>query len=155
MELAESLYQRGFLSYPRTETDTFKEGTDLVGLIRLQTPDRQWGSYAQNLLDGAFLHPRDGGHDDGAHPPIHPTKPPDGLTGDDLRVYEFVARHFLACCSKDGQDGEEDGPHCEARARTTHGTKDREQARRLTLGLRCRFRCIFSLSLSLVSRVSP
>ena len=29
MDIAEKLYQRGYLSYPRTETDKFKEGFDL------------------------------------------------------------------------------------------------------------------------------
>ena len=29
MKLAEELYQSGFISYPRTETDSFDEGYDL------------------------------------------------------------------------------------------------------------------------------
>jgi DNA topoisomerase-3 len=104
MEIAESLYQRGYISYPRTETDSFKEGTDLENLIRIQINDQRWGAYAQQLVDARFLYPRNGGHDDGAHPPIHPTRTPDGLANsDDLRVYEFITRHFLACCSHDGQ----------------------------------------------------
>jgi len=32
MDIAEKLYQRGYLSYPRTETDKFKEGFDLQAL---------------------------------------------------------------------------------------------------------------------------
>lgn len=28
------------------------------------------------------------------------------LSGNDARVYEFVVRHFLACCSKDAQGHE-------------------------------------------------
>lgn len=37
----------------------------------------QWGLYAQRLLDpeaGLWRNPGSGGHDDKAHPPIHPTK---------------------------------------------------------------------------------
>ncbi len=36
-----------------------------------------WGSYAQRLLDtgaGLWRNPSNGGRDDKAHPPIHPTK---------------------------------------------------------------------------------
>lgn len=36
-----------------------------------------WGSYAQRLLhpeEGLWKNPSGGGHDDKAHPPIHPTK---------------------------------------------------------------------------------
>ena len=106
MELAEALYQRGYLSYPRTETDKFKEGTDLHGLIRAQLPDGRWGQYAQGLLDGGFQWPRDGGHDDSAHPPIHPVKPGADLQGDEARLYEFVARRFLGCCSRDALGNE-------------------------------------------------
>ena len=94
---------KGFISYPRTETDKFKEGTDLQGLIQLQAAHPQWGGFANELLGGGFQWPRDGGHDDSAHPPIHPTKAGDGLGGDDARLYELVARRFLACCSKDAE----------------------------------------------------
>ena len=104
MDIAEKLYQRGFISYPRTETDKFKEGTDLQHLIQVQTNDREWGAYANSLLMGGFCYPRDGGHDDSAHPPIHPTKPPEGLNQQENQVYDFIARHFLACCSKDGTE---------------------------------------------------
>lgn len=52
------------------------------------------------LLEGEFQWPGDGGHDDKAHPPIHPTKFTDSFqSSDHSRVYEFVVRHFLACCS--------------------------------------------------------
>lgn len=43
-----------------------------------------WGSYAQRLLDpasGLWRNPRNGGHDDKAHPPIHPTKFSSGESG--------------------------------------------------------------------------
>ncbi len=53
------------------------------------------------LLDGEFKWPRKGKNNDKAHPPIHPTKHTDTLQGDDRRVYEFVSRRFLACCSED------------------------------------------------------
>ena len=88
-------------SYPRTETDSFKEGTDMQALIQLQTADPQWGGFASMLLTGGFQYPSDGGHDDGAHPPIHPTKPPLNLNPQEQMVYEYIARHFLACCSRD------------------------------------------------------
>lgn len=43
-----------------------------------------WGEYAQRLLDpgaGLWRNPGNGGHDDKAHPPIHPTKFSAGETG--------------------------------------------------------------------------
>lgn len=42
-----------------------------------QTGHPAWGPYAQRLLEpegGLWRNPGNGGHDDKAHPPIHPTK---------------------------------------------------------------------------------
>lgn len=102
-QVAEKLYQRGFLSYPRTETDQFDAQFDFKTLIEKQRNDADWGSYANQLLDnhGAFDRPRNGQKNDKAHPPIHPTAHANGLTGDDKVVYEYVVRRFLAGCSKD------------------------------------------------------
>ncbi|KAJ8552498.1 hypothetical protein ON010_g10050 [Phytophthora cinnamomi] len=108
MKAAESLYNKGFISYPRTETSKFKEGTDLMSLVRLHENHQQWGNYVtQQLLDGGkYEAPRHGNSDDQAHPPIHPTKCVDVNTLSDpneKKVYEFVTLHFLACCSRDAK----------------------------------------------------
>ncbi|KAK4754207.1 hypothetical protein SAY87_002311 [Trapa incisa] len=77
MKVAEELYQAGFISYPRTETDSFSARTNLQAIVQEQLEHPVWGSYAQQLLDpgsGLWRNPSNGGHDDKAHPPIHPTK---------------------------------------------------------------------------------
>jgi DNA topoisomerase-3 len=107
MTVAESLYQRGILSYPRTETNFFKEGFELHTLIADHRGHSQWGNFAHRLLDdNLFEWPKAGGKDDQAHPPIHPTKCVElaSLGNDEERnIYEMVTRHFLACCSKDAR----------------------------------------------------
>uniref|UniRef100_A0AAV1UJH4 DNA topoisomerase n=1 Tax=Peronospora matthiolae TaxID=2874970 RepID=A0AAV1UJH4_9STRA len=108
MKAAESLYNKGLISYPRTETSAFKTGTDLMGLVRLHENHHQWGNYVTGqLLDGGkYDAPRHGNSDDQAHPPIHPTKSVDTntlLDPNEKKVYEFVALHFLACCSRDAK----------------------------------------------------
>jgi len=47
-----------------------------------------------------------GKKNDKAHPPIHTTAHAGNLTGNDKRVYEFITRRFLACCSKDAEGHE-------------------------------------------------
>jgi DNA topoisomerase-3 len=105
MNTAERLYQRGIISYPRTETDSFANTFDLKGLIDMHRQSNTWGPYAVQLLDGGgFTMPRNGKSNDEAHPPIHPTKsvPLDSLqSNDEKAIYEFISRHFLACCSAD------------------------------------------------------
>ncbi|XP_077229660.1 topoisomerase 3alpha isoform X2 [Tasmannia lanceolata] len=84
MKVAEDLYQAGFISYPRTETDSFSVNTDLHTIVREQEGHPLWGSYAQLLLDpeaGLWRNPGNGGHDDKAHPPIHPTRFSPGESG--------------------------------------------------------------------------
>jgi DNA topoisomerase-3 len=105
MAVAEGLYQKGFISYPRTETDQFDKGMDLRALVEKQVQDNRWGRFAQNLVNGAFKQPRQGRHDDKAHPPIHPVAycAPANLNDKEKRVYEFVTRRFLACCSDDAK----------------------------------------------------
>ena len=108
MDIAEDLYNRGILSYPRTETDFFKEGFELRPLIEEQQGHSQWGAYAMQLIqqNNKFMWPKNGGHDDQAHPPIHPLKRVEAgdLKNEEERgVYELVVRHFLACCSYDAQ----------------------------------------------------
>lgn len=105
MKVAEELYNKGFISYPRTETDRFSKDIDLRRLVQKQTQSGAWGPYAQNLLDGAFSQPRQGRNDDKAHPPIHPVTfaSPNVLNQDERRLYEYVVRRFLACCSEDAK----------------------------------------------------
>lgn len=47
LQVAEALYTKGFISYPRTETDQFDKAIDLKKLIEKQLPDRDWGGYAR------------------------------------------------------------------------------------------------------------
>jgi len=107
MKLAEELYHQGFLSYPRTETDEFDADFDLASLVQAQCDDPRWGPYARRVASGELWRfPRPGGHNDRAHPPIHPTKgvgpngPPPDWGDDKRRLFEFVTRSFLAACSR-------------------------------------------------------
>ncbi|XP_075848429.1 DNA topoisomerase 3-alpha isoform X2 [Microtus pennsylvanicus] len=106
MRIAEKLYTQGYISYPRTETNIFPKDLNLAALVEQQTQDPHWGAFAQNILERGGPTPRNGNKSDQAHPPIHPTKYTSGLQGDERRLYEFIVRHFLACCSQDAQGQE-------------------------------------------------
>lgn len=59
-----------------------------------------------SLLNGAYRDPRHGRNNDKAHPPIHPVAHVAQThleTAEDRKVYEFVVRRFLGCCSDDGK----------------------------------------------------
>jgi DNA topoisomerase-3 len=106
MQKAEELYQQGFISYPRTETEKFRPEFNHHELIQsFQAVQGELGNYANRLLsDNNFQIPRAGQNDDNAHPPITPCKAVDPSTINDpsqRKIYELVVKHYLACCSRD------------------------------------------------------
>ena len=110
MEIAEKLYNKGLISYPRTETSRYSPNIDIKDLIKRQVGSGTWGDFAQRLANndaGLFKGPLFGKGDDKAHPPIHPVKLVSGdLPSDEWKVYEFVVRHFLATVAKDATGDE-------------------------------------------------
>lgn len=65
MLVAEALYNRGIISYPRTETDFFQDGFELVGILEQQRGHSLWGPVSSDIIDrGLFEWPKPGGHDD-------------------------------------------------------------------------------------------
>ena len=73
MKIAEQLYQAGFISYPRTETDIFSKDFDLRSIAAEQASHPQWGSYVARLMDPnaqLWRDPPGGGHDDKATPHV-------------------------------------------------------------------------------------
>lgn len=73
MTIAEKLYTKGLISYPRTETNQFSKEFDLKPLVEQHTGHNVWGAFAQRVVEWG-PNPRNGNKSDQAHPPIHPTK---------------------------------------------------------------------------------
>lgn len=109
MEVMEKLYQRGILSYPRTETNVFNPTIDLRKVVTELNKSPVFGDFAGRVASGAMWGgPKPGKQDDKAHPPIHPVKHAnkEDMSFDEWRVYEIICRHFLACISKDAVGSE-------------------------------------------------
>ncbi|KAF5301451.1 hypothetical protein FQA39_LY02180 [Lamprigera yunnana] len=102
MQIAEKLYTQGYISYPRTETTSYPENFDLIGVLQQQTSNSEWGREASQILSEGLNKPRKG-HDAGDHPPITPMKAAsrNALEGDAWRVYDYITRHFIATLAKD------------------------------------------------------
>jgi DNA topoisomerase-3 len=113
MSAAEELYQQGYISYPRTETERFRpefQHHPLIEQFCTLGGGNDIGAYAHKLLhENGFQMPRAGQHDDQAHPPITPCKAVDPSTIQDPTqrgVYTLVVKHYLACCSRDAKGKE-------------------------------------------------
>lgn len=74
MEIMEKLYNKGFLSYPRTETNKYNKTINLRALVEKHA-NGPCGQHVDEMLNGDMWQgPRQGNKDDQAHPPIHPVK---------------------------------------------------------------------------------
>ena len=106
MTAAEELYNQGYISYPRTETEKFRPEFQHLPLIQdIAGNGGELREYASKLLtNNNFQNPRAGRGDDNAHPPITPAKAVDPNTIRDptqRNIYRLVVKHYLACCSRD------------------------------------------------------
>ncbi|MHB8895365.1 MAG: DNA topoisomerase I [Candidatus Geothermincolia bacterium] len=101
MDVAESLYSRGFISYPRVDNTVYPESLDLVELLQAIQGSDVIGALAGELLQKKTLTPTRGKKFSTDHPPIYPTSAAtqSQLSGLEWKVYELVARRFMATLS--------------------------------------------------------
>jgi DNA topoisomerase-1 len=99
MRIAEDLYMDGFISYPRTDNTVYPVSLPLKELVASLVKIPEF-SAAKGLLDRP-LEPTRGKKETTDHPPIYPTQAvyPGALEGAHRRVYELIARRFLATFS--------------------------------------------------------
>jgi DNA topoisomerase-3 len=70
MDIMEKLYQRGILSYPRTETNTFNPTINLRKIVNELEKSEVFGDFASKVASGQMWGgPKNGKQDDKAHPP--------------------------------------------------------------------------------------
>lgn len=101
MRIAESLYMNGYISYPRVDNTVYPRSLDLKGILKQLSSVDIYRDYAQKLLAGP-LKPTRGAQETTDHPPIHPTSAadPGKLRKDEWRIYNLVARRFMATLSE-------------------------------------------------------
>ena len=97
LQIAEALYLKALISYPRTSSQRIPPSIDCGSILRRLGQVSQYSGVVAELLKGG-LKPAQGLQDDPAHPAIHPTgeRPPRGLSSAEARVYDLVVRRFLA-----------------------------------------------------------
>ena len=106
MQHMEKLYNKGFLSYPRTETTRYNPTINLMNIVQKLTANENFGEFAEKVANKEqWAGAKNGKHDDKAHPPIHPVKNANKnqLPFDEWRIYDILTRHFLATVSKDAE----------------------------------------------------
>ena len=101
MRLAESLYMNGYISYPRVDNTVYPASLDLAQVVETISGNPAYRPHCQKLLSKGALKPTRGKKEETDHPPIYPTglATPDMLAPAEYKVYNLVARRFLATLS--------------------------------------------------------
>lgn len=114
MICAEKLYNEGYISYPRTDTQVYTDVHDLnemlKSLISRNSNSNEenylkvfnWLPYADRLSENKKkLTARDGKLNDNSHPPISPIKLPNekSVTANEMKIFNLICVHFLASIS--------------------------------------------------------
>ena len=102
MRIAESLYMDGYISYPRVDNTVYPSSLDLAEVVRTIAGNPAYGPYCKELLAKGALHATRGKKETTDHPPIYPTAKatPDDLAPADYKLYNLIARRFLATLSE-------------------------------------------------------
>ncbi len=97
-KIAEKLYLDALISYPRTSSQRLPPSLGYARILEGLGRNRNYAEAATELVSsGRPLRPREGKKTDPAHPAVHPTgNLAEGLGRDDFRVYDLIAKRFMA-----------------------------------------------------------
>ena len=101
MRIAESLYMDGLVSYPRVDNTVYPKSLDLKGILSSLADVAVYRAQVNSILSAGALHPTRGAKETTDHPPITPTAAadPDKLRPEEWKLYNLIARRFLATLS--------------------------------------------------------
>ncbi len=104
MNLAETLYQKGFTSYPRTDNKAYPKSLNLKEILNKLASVHELVDSVQKVLGQKKIVPS-AGKETKDHPPIHPVTPvqKNVLSPDEWKVYELICRRFLATLYEDAE----------------------------------------------------
>ena len=98
--IAQSLYEDGLISYPRTESQKLPARLGYKTLLNKIKGQDDYEELAKKVLKkdkDDELYPRQGKKEDDAHPAIYPTGEfPSGLSKMERKVYDLIVKRFFA-----------------------------------------------------------
>jgi DNA topoisomerase-1 len=95
LQIAQSLYLAGIISYPRTSSQKIPEAINPKGILK------KLQKFFSEVKLATRNNPVEGKKSDPAHPSIYPTGEYQSLEGEDKKIYELIVRRFVSCFCED------------------------------------------------------
>ncbi|MFH1682463.1 MAG: DNA topoisomerase I [Candidatus Woesearchaeota archaeon] len=96
LEIAQSLYLSGAISYPRTSSQQLDPKLGFKKIMSALAKQKDYTAFCQELAKGKLL-PNNGKKTDPAHPAIYPTGIfPQEQNPKEIKVYDLIVKRFLA-----------------------------------------------------------
>ena len=100
LALAQELYEAAVISYPRTSSQKLPSKLNHEKILKQLESQKNLSLLARQLREEKRFAPHEGPKSDPAHPAIYPTGVVPEGSKDALRLYELIARRYLACFAK-------------------------------------------------------
>ena len=102
MRIAESLYMKGLISYPRVDNTVYPDTLDLRACVRTLSGNPAYEPACRAILAKQKITATRDKQQTTDHPPIYPTAlaTSETLSGQDWKLYNLIARRFLATLSE-------------------------------------------------------
>lgn len=98
LALAQALYERSYISYPRTSSQKLPPSLGLPRILEDLAKNPNYSEHASKLIEAKRFRPAEGSKTDEAHPAIFPTGVmPKALSPQEAKLYDLITRRFLAC----------------------------------------------------------
>ena len=92
-KIAQSLYESGLISYPRTSSQKLPKTIDFKGILKNL---KKAYPLAEEILERGKFVPTQGKKEDPAHPAIYPTGELKKIYGNEKKVYDLIVHRFIS-----------------------------------------------------------
>ena len=97
LAVAQSLYERSYISYPRTSSQKLPQSLGLPKILSEIAKNPEYERLARKLIQMKSYAPREGAKSDEAHPAIFPTGVrPEGMSAEEAKLYDIITKRFLS-----------------------------------------------------------
>ena len=104
MRIIQSLYMKGYVSYPRTDSQAYPPTLDIGEILNELGKSSAYRKHVDKIISSGQLHPTKG-KEAKDHPPIHPVKLPNKpLSSQENKIFDLISRRFLATLSEPSEE---------------------------------------------------